>query len=268
MSEPSPGSVRDHYERADAVDDVLAEIAAGTDIGPALDQFHIGGAAATRRLADRLSLAPGANVLDVGSGLGGPARLLVRERGWDVTGVDLSPGFCRIAAALSCAKDLSGATRFCAADALRLPFADGAFDAVWTEHVAMNIAARDPLYAELARVVRPGGVLALFDVVEGVNTAAADYPVPWARRAAESHLVDAGMLRQTVLAAGWDEVTWTDESEFARDWLDNARPPGKPAGPSLRNVMGDDFPAMISNLRANFADGRLGAVQAVMVRTP
>lgn len=264
----SSQNLRQHYERADAVEGVLAEIASGeTEVGPALDQFHVGGAAATRRLAEKAGLTPGARVLDVGSGLGGPARLLAETHSWDVTGIDLTPGFCRIAQALSQRAGVEGCTRFCAADAMRLPFADNAFDAVWTEHVAMNIFARDALYAELLRVVRPGGRLALFDVVAGENKSPLDYPVPWSRDGAGSHLVTAKGLQQVLTDAGWNVHVWHDETAFARDWLENAKPPRGGGGPSLRNLMGDDFPQMVGNLRANFLDGRLGAIQAVLERT-
>ena len=95
-------AIRRHYESDGLAERLLAEIDdPARDIGPALDQFHVGGAKATLRLAARIELAPGAKILDVGSGLGGPARLLVESRGCDVTGIDLSPDFARIASALS-----------------------------------------------------------------------------------------------------------------------------------------------------------------------
>ena len=262
-------AVREHYERPSAVEAVLVEIASNDcQIDPALDHFHVGGAAATQRLAEKAGLAPGARVLDVGSGLGGPARQLADAQGWDVTGIDLTPGFCRVAQALSRRNGLGGSTRFCAADAMRLPFADDAFDGVWTEHVAMNISARDALYAELLRIVRPGGRLALFDVVAGENNAAPlDYPVPWSRDRTNSHLVTADGLKQVLAHAGWGVCVWDDETEFARDWLESAKAPRGGGRPSLRSLIGNEFPKMVGNLRANFSDGRLGAIQAVLERT-
>jgi len=268
VSPHSDPAIRSHYESDGLADRLIAEIDdPSRDIGPALDQFHVGGAKATLRLAEQVALSSGCRVLDVGSGLGGPARLLAETRGWDVTGVDLSPDFAQIAAALSARLNLTTRTRFCAADALQLPFAEARFDVVWTEHVAMNIGARDALYRELARVVCPGGLLALYDVVAGENTAPLTYPVPWAREPGQSHLVDAAGLKGIVVGAGWEVVSWADETAFARDWLNAARAPRVPAGPSLRHVMGADFPSMIANLGANFSDGRLGAVQAVFRKT-
>lgn len=158
-------------------------------------------------------------MLDVGSGLGGPARLLANTRDWHLTCVDLVPEFCQIASALSARADLSARTTFCAGNTLRLPFASGVFDAVWAEHVAMNICARDDLYREMARVVRPGGLLAIYDVVVVKNTPSLTFPVPWAREAEHSHLLTADMLRGLVTRGGWTTHIWNDESAFARDWL-------------------------------------------------
>lgn len=254
----------DHYGGGDVADRVLASLdPENIDRLAALDQFHVGGAAASRRLAGRAEIRNGQAVLDLGSGLGGPARLLAGEFGADVTGIDLTPSFCRIAQELSLRAGFRETTRFCAANALALPFADGSFDAVWTEHVAMNIADRGALYRELLRVTRPGGVLALYDLVAGPDAAALVYPVPWARSPSHSHLIGADALRRVVTGAGWTARQFHDESPAALDWLANARPPKGHDGPTLRDVMGLDFPRMIGNLRENFEAGRLEAVQAV-----
>ena len=253
-----------HYGGADVAEHVLASLdPVRIDRLAALDQFHVGGTAASRRLAERAGIGKGQAVLDLGSGLGGPARLLAGDFGADVTGVDLTPGFCRIAQALSVHAGYAETTRFCAADALILPFADNSFDVVWTEHVAMNIGDRDALYGELHRVTRPGGVLALYDVVAGANVASLVYPVPWASEPSQSHLIDADGLRRVVTEARWTARHFHDESAAALDWLATARPPKGVDGPTLRDVMGPDFPKMIANLRENFEAGRLGAVQAV-----
>lgn len=258
----------DHYGGSDVAVRVLASLDPGNiDRLAALDQFHVGGAAASRRLADRAEIRDGQAVLDLGSGLGGPARLLAGEFGADVTGIDLTPGFCRIAQELSVRAGISEATRFCAANALDLPFPDGSFDAIWTEHVAMNIGARDQLYRELFRVTRPGGVLALYDVVAGANVASLVYPVPWASDPSQSHLIDAKGLRQVVTGAGWSARHFDDESTSAANWLANAGPPKGVDGPTLRDVMGPEFPRMIGNLRENFEAGRLEAVQAVFEKS-
>ncbi len=254
----------DHYGGADVADRVLANLDPDKiDRLAALDQFHVGGAAASRRLAGHAGIREGLTVLDLGSGLGGPARLLAGEFGVDVTGIDLTPGFCRIAQQLSVHAGYEESTRFCAADALDLPFADNSFDMIWTEHVAMNIGERDMLYRELLRVTRPGGVLALYDVVAGPEVHSLIYPVPWASEPSRSHLVDGDSLQRVICNAGWTARCFHDESAAARDWLAAARPPKGVDGPTLRDVMGPEFPVMIANLRENFDAGRLSAVQAV-----
>lgn len=253
-----------HYGGTDVAERVLASLdPARIDRLAALDQFHVGGAAASRGLAERAGIHEGQTILDLGSGLGGPARLLASEFGVDVTGIDLTPDFCRIAQELSVRSECAETTRFCAANALVLPFADSSFDVIWTEHVAMNIGDRDALYRELLRVTRPGGVLALYDVVAGPDVASLVYPVPWAREPSQSYLIDADALRRVVTEAGWTARHFHDESVAALNWLATARPPKGVDGPTLRDVMGPDFPRMIANLRENFGAGRLEAVQAV-----
>ena len=267
-----------HYRRPGLVGDILAALALAPSDAPldpatlaALDHFHVGGAAATRRLAGHARLAPGEHVLDLGSGLGGPARLLAGVFGARVTGLDLSADFCAAAACLGRMTGLDGRVAIVCGDAVRLPFGDGVFDVVWTEHTAMNIAGRAALYAECARVLRPGGRLALYDIVRaGGGPDELRYPVPWARGPEASHLLTAAELRATLRAAGLAERVWIDESAGARDWLVAATQPrpGAAATPkaTLRLVMGPDFPQMIANLRDNFVAGRTGAVQAVFAK--
>jgi ubiquinone/menaquinone biosynthesis C-methylase UbiE len=267
---------RAHYRRAGLASDILAALAhdpAGEPLATkrlaALDQFHVGGAAATRRLADRAALVAGERVLDLGSGLGGPARLLAEAYGARVTGLDFSADFCEAAMHLNALTGLGDRVAIVCGDARRLPFADGSFDVVWTEHVAMNISDRAGLYGECMRVLRPGGRLALYDIVrmEGSTSADLKYPVPWARAAATSHLMSAVELFAELHAVGLRECERFDETGDARSWLQHVTQPQPNAAPlpkaTLRLVMGPDFPAMIANLRDNFIAGRVGAVQAI-----
>ena len=108
-----------------------------------------------RALVELAKIPPGSRVLDVGSGLGGPARYLAATLGCDVTGIDLSPEFCGVANALSRMTRLSDRTRFQAGDALELPFAASSFDVVWTIQMQMNIRDKRRLYSGIARVLRP-----------------------------------------------------------------------------------------------------------------
>lgn len=231
-----------------------------------LDEFHTRGLPATRELAQALGPNPRDSVLDVGSGLGGPARLLAAEYGCDVTGIDLSSEFVDVAARLTRRAGLSEFVRFRQGDALHLPFGDETFDHAVTQHVAMNIADRARLYAEVRRVIRPGGRFALYDVVAG-NGEPVRFPVPWSRDSGTSFLLTADETRAAVAAAGFTEVTFRDQSRESAAWfqalIDGTGGSGAPAI-GLPVVMGDQFPVMAGNLADNLINGRVGVIQLVV----
>jgi SAM-dependent methyltransferase len=275
--------VRDHYAGGplwDRVQDALVRVGLGegtidwSALAP-IDEFHTGGLAATREVVAALDPVAGDRVLDVGSGLGGPARLIAAQRGCDVTGIDLTPEFVEVAERLTERTELTDRVRFVCADALALPFEDGAFDAAITQHVAMNIADRARLYAEIRRVIAPGGRFALFDVVAG-DGGSLTFPVPWARDPEMSFLLTADETRAAVAAAGFEEASFADRTDTvvqgARFWARNVDPPAgaAPAAPpppsprfDLRDVMGDDLPQMAANLRENLVQGRARVIQLV-----
>jgi SAM-dependent methyltransferase len=122
-----------HYEPEPLKERLLEAVAAagiGAGATPeelaAWDQFHLGGLPATAELADALAPEPGAHVLDLGSGLGGPARLLSARHGCRVTGVDLSGEFVDSANARSPTSPAwpTGSTA-CAATSPRRPSTTG-----------------------------------------------------------------------------------------------------------------------------------------------
>src|SRR5262245_51586721 len=107
-----------------------------------LDQFHGGGKAATVRLARLAGLRPGMQVLDVGGGLGGPARTLATEFGCHVTVIDLTESYVRAAEVLTRHMGLADRVTHQVGNAVELPFGNGTFDLVWTQNSGMNIAAK------------------------------------------------------------------------------------------------------------------------------
>src|SRR5262249_11600599 len=165
--------VRDHYRATGLTERLKTTL---TALGPedqrltpqqlaALDQFHTRGLAATADLAKLAGITVDTSVLDVGSGVGGPARFLAATLGRRVTGVDLSEPFVDAARYLTERTGQSGQVLFQTASALELPFDNGRFDVVLLQHVAMNIAERARLYREIRRVLTSGGRFATFDVV-------------------------------------------------------------------------------------------------------
>jgi ubiquinone/menaquinone biosynthesis C-methylase UbiE len=132
-----------------------------------IDEFHIRGRKATLELAAQMNLNADSHVLDIGSGLGGRARTLAETYGCRVTGIDLTEAFCNAAAAMSDWVGLGKRVSFKQGDATNLHFDNKTFDAAMTIHVAMNIAAKDKMYMEAHRVVKPGGIFAVYDILQG-----------------------------------------------------------------------------------------------------
>lgn len=227
----------------------------------ALDQFHTRGLAATADLARLAGVTADMSVLDVGSGVGGPARFVAAAYGCPVVGIDLSESFVEAARYLTECTGQSGQVSFQAANALELPFEAGHFDVVLLQHVAMNIADRALLYREIRRVLTPGGRFATYDLVSG--NAEPHYPVPWARTPATSFLLTAAATRETIEAAGFRSLAWHDDSETAKTWFAKAGASGPPPSPNLSVVMGPDFGQLSGNLRRNIAEGRLAVLMAV-----
>jgi SAM-dependent methyltransferase len=268
LDDPLEG-VREHYRAPGLVDRLKAALLA---LGPAekrltpeqlapVDQFHTRGLAATAEIAALADIAADTAVLDIGAGIGGPARFIAASRGCRVAGIDLSAPFIDAARYLTARTGQSGQISFEVASALDLPFSDRTFDVALLLHVAMNIADRGQLYREVRRVLRPGGRFATFDVV--LNQGAPQYPVPWARTAATSLLLTAEATRDAVEAAGFRTCVWQDGTPAAKAWVAALRGSGPPAPPNLGVVMGPDFAQLATNLGRSLLEDRVGILTAV-----
>ncbi len=266
-------TVQSHYTVTDLGQLILETLAkAGRDpsrltpedLAP-IDEFHIRGRAATLDLARAAKISPATKVLDVGSGLGGPARALASEYGCHVTGIDLTDEYCRVAHMLSGLLGLSHLLHFQQGDALNLPFEAASFDTVWTEHVAMNIPDKAGLYREMFRVLKPGGTLAIYDILAG-PVAPVHFPVPWARTSQTSFLISPEELRTHLKAAGFEVTDWVDSTETGKAWFvalaERIQKFGLPPL-SFALLMGQDFSAMAQNQRRNLEEGRIVLAQVV-----
>jgi SAM-dependent methyltransferase len=262
--------IREHYSATGLLDRIKPALAAiapesqtltVAQLAP-LDQFHLRGILATSELARAAGIEPSTRVLDLGCGIGGPARYLAATFGCKVTGVDLSPGFIDAANYLTARCGLSELVTFQTGDAVHLPFEDAAFDAVFLQHVAMNIEDRAALYAEVRRILAPGGRLATYDLVAGDGEVV--YPVPWARDVSTSFLLSEADTRTALEQAGFRADLWIDDTDPVLDWFKAlmASPPA--SGPTLGVVMGADFQAKTANLARNLRENRLGVLSAVL----
>ena len=270
-------SVNQHYGRADLLTAILAVLRATgrdpasitTDDLAAVDQFHIRGREATLELARLAEIAGGTRVLDVGGGLGGPARTLAAERGCHVTVLDLTEEYCRVGEELTARTGLGQRVVFRHGNALQMPFEDQTFAVAWTQHTSMNIEDKEQLYREIRRVLRPGGRLAMHEILGGTATPMY-FPVPWARDPSVNFLRPAPAVRALIAGSGFEEVAWVDVSGASLGWFRQrvaamqAAPAPSPLG--LHLLLGSDFGPMFRNQVRNLEENRIAVVQAVWLR--
>ena len=227
------------------------------DLGP-IDEFHLRGRAATTDLAALAAIQAADHLLDVGAGLGGPARWLAQNYGCHVTTVDLSADYCETAEWLNHATGLADRITVLHADALNLPFADGSFDVVWSQHAQMNIADKRQFYGEARRVLKDDGRLAIWDIIAG-PVQPIHFPVPWADTPDISFLAQSDELRE-ILGEARFEVNLERPHH-----PDHQLPPpmAGPAGLTGLQTYVPNFPAKAGNLLLNLEEQRLRMLQAV-----
>lgn len=224
-----------------------------------LDEIHIRGLEATLELGELAGLKPGMRVLDVGCGVGGPARTLAAEFGCEVMGLEIVGEFCLAAKMLTEWVGLADRVSFQEGDMRAMPFADAEFDLVFTQHSVMNVAEKAELFAEFRRVLKPPGGFLLYEVC-GDDDATLHYPVPWAGGTDISFLTTADELRGLITAAGFSEKNWTDVTSRALDWFDGmaagmrTRVP-KRMGPNVGVILGPAAAEKSRNLLRNLREG-------------
>jgi len=266
-------AVTEHYGRPGLGEVILAALkAAGKDIDnltpddlAPVDEFHTRGRAATIDLARLLELKGNESILDMGCGIGGPARYLAKTFGCRVMGLDLTPEFCRVAAMLTARTGLSHQVEYRQGNALAMPFEDQSFDVVWSQNVVMNIADRHRLYREIRRVLRPDGRYAFSDVIAGPG-GSPYFPLPWAHDPTTSFLLTAEATRRKFVEAGFRLVVFEDQTA---DALTQAHARAKaaelPSGVGLHLLLGEDGRTAYGNGLRNYAEGRIGLIQGLVV---
>jgi sarcosine/dimethylglycine N-methyltransferase len=232
------------------------------------DHFHGCGLAGTEDVAKRLAPRPGERLLDIGSGIGGPARWFAAKYGVQVTGVDLTPEFCAAAETLNAMTGLADRVRILEGSALALPLPAGAYDAAYSQNVIMNIADKPLFCREAFRVLRPGGRLALSNLCAGPG-GEPYFPVPWATTRDASFLESPESMRANLAAAGFEIVEFRDVTpelveaqRRVRDRGENSKVP--PIAVDI--IMGERAPEMRLNSLRTIEDGRAIAIEALARR--
>ena len=210
-----------------------------------VDQFHSGGTDAVARILPGLHLAPAMTVLDVGSGLGGPARQVARAAGCTVVGIDITPAYVDAAQALTSAAGLREQVSFVCSDIAG--FDGGIFDAAYTMHVQMNVADKKTFFAGIAHRLRPGAHFATFEVCRAGELEPA-LPLPWSMDGTDSFLATAEQLRETIRSSGFELVEWVDETAWVRQWFDDQRGGTRPA--TLPALLTDGRTRMVNFVKA------------------
>lgn len=226
-----------------------------------MEDFHSLGRLATAGLVKLAEVTAADLVLDAGTGIGGTARMLAHEIGCTVTAIDMTEEYCATAAWLNEATGLADRITVLRADVTELPFDDGSFDVVISQHVQMNVVDKPRMYAEARRVLAPGGRLALWDIAAGPEQPIV-FPVPWADTPELSHLVTPEKLREIVEAAGFDVEIWNDLTEPAAQGM-KAILAGEP-NPLGIQVFVPDIRTKGQNIAINFMQNRARVIQAVL----
>lgn len=238
------------------------------DLGP-VDEFHIGGRAASVHFLDQLEIQPTHTILDVGCGLGGSARFAAKTYGAKVSGIDLTPEYVEAGQQLCDWVGLSDRIALQHGNALSLPYDDACFDGAFMMHVGMNIEDKQALAAEVSRVLKPGATFGIYDIMK-VSDAALTYPVPWATTSDTSWLATPQAYRMALEGNGFTVAQETNRSAFANEFFQRMKATNAAAGGppplGLHVLMQQTTAQKIPNMIANLVAGRIAPIEMIAVK--
>ncbi|NGY04729.1 class I SAM-dependent methyltransferase [Solimonas terrae] len=274
-----PDVVSRHYTRGD----LLAALRSGVaklgktpetltldDLAP-VDEFHIGGRMATRAFLDQLAIGANDRVLDIGCGIGGASRFAAQTYGCQVIGVDLTDEYVETGKVLCAWLGLDAKVELLQGSVLAMNLPDASVDKAFMLHVGMNIPDKAALAAEVWRVLKPGGVFGIYDIME-VNAEQLVFPVPWATVAAASSLAPPEAYRHALTGAGFEIVGERNRREFALEFFERlktaAAAAGGPPPLGLHLLMGPDAPTKVQNMIVNVSQNKVAPVELIARKAP
>jgi ubiquinone/menaquinone biosynthesis C-methylase UbiE len=270
---PDHRSVSQHYTHGNLLDAIRAGIAAlgktsdditVDDLSP-VDEFHIGGRKASEEFLSQLGFSPENHVLDVGCGLGGAARFVASRYRSRVTGIDLTAEYIETGKVLCKWVGLDDRVSLHRGSALSMPFPDGAFDGAYMMHVGMNIEDKAKLCSEVHRVLRPGTLFGIYDVMT-VGDGALTYPVPWAVTAETSAVAAPELYKRALHDAGFAMTAERNRRDFALAFFEELRARTTAGGRpplGLQILMGESTPIKVQNMIANISANRIAPVELI-----
>lgn len=290
ISELLPKSVEQHYEQALDAELIIESLQKAYPQGPdiyqlaPIDQLHIGGIKASLKLLNRIQHLNARSILDIGSGLGGLMRLLQSNllrpnlpqsiltgpehpQPLNIIGVDICHPFNHINRKIS-AICKQKPPALITADAHHLPFMESQFDLIVFQHSLLNIPDDSGVLKECWRLLKPGGHILLHEVIEGTQPEMMLYPVPWARDAEHSHLIDEQHLRDLLKQSHFQLSNFDNWSVQALEWrtrqsvkeqtTSQNTPPVSPA-----MILGPEFKLMGHNLMKNLQNNAAQVVEVL-----
>ena len=234
-----------------------------------IEELHSRGKKATMELAHRAGLNKNMKVLDVGSGIGGPARTLAFEFGVHVTGLDLCQEYCQAAKIINQRLELSDMVEVQQGNALEMPFDDESFDLVMIQHVLMNVEDKECLFSQVHRVLRSKGQLVIYTICAG-DTSPIHYPVIWANNSALSFLLTPQKLLQLIKDSGFQETFWKDDTPTIIEGFQSRKPKKLTtiSRPINFDLIIPNFSEKSRNIIRNFKEGRIVVIQGIFERRP
>ncbi len=230
------------------------------------DQFHGRGLEATLEIAELVQAGPADHILDIGSGIGGPARYFANRFGCRVTGIDLTPEFCDLARHLTRPLKLEDRIPFEVGDALAMRFPDASFEGAYSMNVSMNIADKGAFYREIHRVLKAGAWLVLSELTKGEG-GELDYPTPWAASARTSFLSTPEETRRGLLEAGFDVIRLHSTIEEARTFGARSRAMvergAKPPHRAVMLIHGEIATQAMANTSRGISEGRIVPIEVL-----